>query len=539
MSRELSQDDNVGGSPDVRVSTSASARSRLGDDYRAVERLFERHSRVLGAIVLAVIFVALTAVYIHLSFSRPKSSDDASFVQEAQDILGGNILLRGWSIALDSFYTVVLPLYAIVGLLVPRLSLLLYLVNPIIYALTVIACLAIGWAYTEPRNRLIGMCLLFAVVALPSTLITDFNVNFIAHVSTVLCVLLTFHLIAADYSLVLAALPLVLAGIGDPLALYIGNIPLAVVGLWLGLKDPRHYLRLAVLAVSCVIVTKVALAMMLLAGGFKQLPIVAHFVSADQLSQNIYLFWVSILDLFGADFFGRDVFNPGTAAILVHAAVMILVIWLVCEACVRALRREENLMTTLLCASLVLTTIEFVFSDKEAGGARYLTTVPIFGALIAAMSWQRLIVRKYALYLLLPVVACAYFGAFAAQMFEPIAKPPMTVVKFLEENGLTEGYGSYWSSSILSVLSEGKIVVRQVGAAREGIVPLRWSSSEQWYAMKDARFLIYKDKAFGAGPYKAVTTWGPPLQIKQIDGYTVMIWDSPLHVPLQGDDFPP
>jgi len=538
MSRELSQDDNGGGSPGVRVSTSAASRPRLDDTYRGVQRLFGSHSRILGAIALTVIFVVLTAVYIQLSFSRPKSSDDASFVQEAQDILGGNILLRGWSIALDSYYAVVLPLYAIGGLLVPRLSLLLYLVNPIIYALTVIACLAIGWVYTEPRNRLIGMCLLFAVVALPSTLITDFNVNYIAHVSTVLCVLLTFHLIVADYSLVLAALPLVLAAIGDPLALYIGNLPLAVVGLWLGLKDPRHYLRLAVFSVSCVIVSKIALATMMLAGGFKQLPIIAHFVSADQLSQNIYLLWVSILDLFGADFFGRNVFNAGTAAILVHAAVMILVLWLVCEASVRALRREENLMTTLLCASLVLTAIEFVFSDRQAGGGRYLTTVPIFGALIAAMSWQRVVVRKYALYLL-PVVACAYFGAIAAQMFEPIAKPPMTVVKFLEDNGLTEGYGSYWSASILSVLSEGKLVVRQVGGAREGIVPLRWSSSEQWYAMKDARFLIYKDKAFGAGPFKAVTTWGPPLQLKQIDGYTVMIWDSPLHVPLQGDDFPP
>jgi len=185
--------------------------------------------------------VVLTAAYIRLSFDRPKSSDDASFVQEAQDILNGNILLRGWTISVANFYTVVVPLYVIGGLLVPRLSLLMYFVNPIIYALTVTACLAIGWVYVEPRHRLIGMFLLFAVVALPSTLFTDFNVNYIIHVSTVLCVLLTFHLIVADYSLALAALPLILADISDPLALYIGNLPLGVVGLWLALKGQQGY----------------------------------------------------------------------------------------------------------------------------------------------------------------------------------------------------------------------------------------------------------------------------------------------------------
>jgi len=210
---------------------------------------------------------------------------------------------------------------------------------------------------------------------------------------------------------------------------------------------------------------------------------------------------------------------------------MMLVIWVVCKACVRSLKEEENLMVRLLCASLVLNAIAFVFSNRpitymlgDPGTARYLPTVPIFGALITAMSWQRVIARKYALYLL-PVVACAYVAAicfpsesllggsaFAVQMFEPVTKPPLTVIKFLEGNGLTEGYGSYWSAGILSVISDGKIVVRQVGAGPGGIVPVRWYSSEEWYAMKDARFLIFKDKTWGVGLDKAVTTWGPPMQ---------------------------
>jgi len=56
-------------------------------------------------------------------------------------------------------------------------------------------------------------------------------------------------------------------------------------------------------------------------------------VPLDQLSQNLYLTCEAILNLFGANFFGR-VLNMGTAVILVHAAVMMLVIW----GCLQSLR---------------------------------------------------------------------------------------------------------------------------------------------------------------------------------------------------------
>ena len=486
-----------------------------------------------------MIFAVLAAAYIRLSFGVPKNSDDASVVQRAQDVLRGNIILRGWTLGPDNFFTLLLPLYAVAGLFVPRLSLLMYVVNPLVYAFMVSACLAIGWKYTEPCHRLIGMSLLFAVVALPSTLLAE-NLLHEVHVPAVLCALLTFYLIVADYSLALAALPLILADIGYPFALYVGNLPVALVGIWLGLKaGQRRYFRFVVLAVSCALVSKGALAGLQLLGGFKTQPLITRFVSMDQLPHNFYLFCESILNLFGADFFGRDVFNLGTGVILIHAAVIVLVIWAVCEAGVRVIKGEESLMIALLWASLAFNLMAFVFSTSplDAGTARYLVTVPVFGALIAAMSWQKLGGEKYAVYVL-PVVACAYVGAFAVQVFRPIAKPPVNVIRFLEENGLREGYGSYWSASILSVISDGKIAVRQVAAGREGMVPLRWLSSEDWYAMKDARFLIFKDTAFGVNLHTAIRSWGSPMRVEQIDGYTVAVWDSAIGVPLHGD-FPP
>ena len=44
---------------------------------------------------------------------------------------------------------------------------------------------------------------------------------------------------------------------------------------------------------------------------------------------------------------------------------------------------------------------------------------------------------------------------------------PQQVMDFLEANQLTEGYGSFWSAGIFTVLSDGKLKVRQVAFGPE------------------------------------------------------------------------
>src|SRR5208283_1980905 len=75
--------------------------------------------RRLGVTVLAVaavvgLFVLLYAVSEH---AGPGGSDGATVVLEGQAIAHGNILLRGWSMSLDSFWTIDALWYLVVGLL--------------------------------------------------------------------------------------------------------------------------------------------------------------------------------------------------------------------------------------------------------------------------------------------------------------------------------------------------------------------------------------------------------------------------------------
>jgi hypothetical protein len=87
------------------------------------------------------------------------------------------------------------------------------------------------------------------------------------------------------------------------------------------------------------------------------------------------------------------------------------------------------------------------------------------------------------------------------------------------------------TADIFTVLSDGKLKVRPIAAGQDDrLVPLEWQASRQWYEMKNARFLIFKDYAFNVNAITAIRTWGYPAERTEIDGYTIMRWETPLHL---------
>ena len=62
---------------------------------------------------LAVACAGLFVLYFHQSLSAPFNSDGAANVLQAQAIIHGNPLLRGWWTSDVSFYTTELPEYAL------------------------------------------------------------------------------------------------------------------------------------------------------------------------------------------------------------------------------------------------------------------------------------------------------------------------------------------------------------------------------------------------------------------------------------------
>jgi hypothetical protein len=59
--------------------------------------------------------------------------------------------------------------------------------------------------------------------------------------------------------------------------------------------------------------------------------------------------------------------------------------------------------------------------------------------------------------------------------------PLRDLSNFLQKNGLHYGYASYWNAGVLSVLSDEKVLVRQIVIDRGLPIPMKHLSSNRWY----------------------------------------------------------
>src|SRR5215472_148106 len=92
----------------MSATATAAAGPRQGRSQRVRERLRGRWAWPAGYVAAAALFFLCC---LRLSGTQPVTSDPATIALQAWDMLHGNWLLTGWSLADVSFYTTELPEY--------------------------------------------------------------------------------------------------------------------------------------------------------------------------------------------------------------------------------------------------------------------------------------------------------------------------------------------------------------------------------------------------------------------------------------------
>jgi hypothetical protein len=279
--------------------------------------------RLAWTVALAVALAALFALSLSQSLTGPLNSDGASNILQAQAILHGNPLLRGWWTSDVSFYTTELPEYALVVALRGLSPDVVHICGALTYTLTVALAglLARGRAIRGAGLRRAGLAV--AIMLAPSILGgTGVFLENPDHFGTSVPVLLL--LLVLDwgegrdevtaprwYVPVGACALLAWTQVGDQLSLAAATVPLAAVcafrlAVTLIRRRPRVELRwdglLAAAALISVGVARIAGRALRSIGGFDQRPIPGtRLASLDQVPGNARILWESIVLLFGAN----------------------------------------------------------------------------------------------------------------------------------------------------------------------------------------------------------------------------------------------
>ena len=288
----------------------------------------------MWALALAVALGALFLLALCQSLTSAANSDGAAIILQAQAMLHGNPLLRGWWSADVSFYTTELPEYALV-VAARGVSLdVVHICGALTYTLTVAlaALLARGSATGMPGWRRAGLAvgLMLAPSIFGGTAVFLENPD---HFGTSVPVLLLLLLLdwwdqpdRRDrpfyrwYVPAAACVLLAWAQVGDELSLVAAAVPVAAVcayrlvraavrrrpraGLRAGLREDGPLLAAALASIEIATLAQRAITAL---GGFDLRGIPgARLAPLGQLPGNAHLLWQSIAVLFGAN-------NPGAA----------------------------------------------------------------------------------------------------------------------------------------------------------------------------------------------------------------------------------
>jgi hypothetical protein len=521
---------------------------------------------------LMVAFLALcVSLYLISIHAVVANSDSASVALVGQSMAKGNVLLHGWGLSLDSFWTIDTPFYAAAYLFDGLRPSLLYAVPAFIAAIVILVGVLMAGQEARGSARIAGSFTVVALLAFPSPALATFFLQGPLHVGTALFALVAFWALRRGrfgWGFGVAVTALTAGMLGDLQMVAYGTGPILLGGICAMLR--RRTWRAGVVALSAA-ATATVLAELVRriadsVGTFSIGPAnpIANF---HQMATN-----VGLLFSYGSELLGIKSTLFGTGGVprwllAVHLLGAAVITMCVAAAMARLARgvvlggpRAETTMDAtesgdaggsqpsswrlddmlvIACIASMSTFVVLTTATSQAF-TRYLTGSVIFGAVLAgrqvARWWSGTAIARFRRGAVVAafVVTLALIAGDGYMLSAPEpSQPDASLATWLSAHHLTHGVGDYWSASITTVQSRGVITVRPVQAtAGNVIVRYPRESETSWYAEQRFQFLVFNASSIwiSVDSSSAVATWGTPAQTYTVGSYRVLVWSHPISV---------
>jgi hypothetical protein len=511
-----------------------------------------------------------------------QNSDSVQGFMEAQSILRGNILLKGWHLTRDNYVFTDAPFFVAYQMLFGARPEALAVVPSVVYVLIVVACLAASLRSLKlSRHNVVALATVMLLVGLPSWRApsTDplapaaplFLTNF--HAASILFSLVALILIAVlaraasirDRPVVASLLGLIcfLAVASDPFTVIFafGPAVLVLLGDVALSGGARREIGLAALVAGSSVFGMAVPELAPRLGGFETEQIISlGFVEPENLGSNIEALFFGLFYSADAYIFGKDPLSGETITHLARLAG-----WVLGAVCVvwnfSHLRRhwKRFLLDRLLIASILSLTLACLLSQQfsldltkdilQGGRGRiYISPAIILGAVLVARaipragSWLPMRRLRIAAQGVLVAISAGLLIAQSATTLRlasapawVAANPYLEVGRWLEARGLTQGVGGYFDSTIIRALTRGKVNVNALIISDDGrLEPFVFDTDAHFYeGAAPPMFAIWRTGSDPLNWYRVnaetvAATFGSPTRIEQAPGgFTVAILPEP------------
>jgi len=492
--------------------------------------------------------------YLRLSATYPVNSDGDANVLAAWDMLHGNLLLHGWSMADVTFYTTELPQYMGIELITGLTPHVVNLAGAMTYALVILlaARLAAGGAGRgSGGERALRAAITAGIMLAPQLSSVEVLVSEPDHIGTAVPILVTLLVLDRSgqrwFVPVLAGLLLTWGQIADSLVTYAAAVPLLLVGATRAyqqlvsrgtlperLPRARYDLTLAAAAIGSLALAPAIVALIHVLGGYTQTPLqTTTVVSATVMPQQFWMGLQDVLLLFGANIFGQPL-GFGLALAGLHLIGFALAAWATAVG-IRRFRTDRDLVAQVLVTGIVimLIALPLFWRLRSTFGAHEIAPVlPMAAVLAGRLLAGRL--KNAAVLPVLAVVLAGYLLALGNDAVQPPAPPASTALAgWLTDHQLRDGLGTYWQAASTMADSGGSDTVSPVIWNGKMLAPYHWESSSRWYdpALHRATFVVTagpdQDPRWPT-PGEAVASFGRPMRTYHYGPYVIQVWDKNL-----------
>jgi hypothetical protein len=552
-------------------------RSPFRERMRRFAQWSRRHPRIAWVIGATVAGLALFFCFLRLSWTYPAGSDGADQALQAWDVLHGNLLLHGWTIADVTYYTTEIPQYMLIELIRGLGADVEHIAAASTYTLLLLAAGLLARGRSTGREGLIRFALAAGIMIAPQFgNATHLLLSQPDHLGTQLPLLLALLLLDRAprrwYVPVAVGAILTLVVIADQVAMLTAAVPLAIVCgarallgvVWhrKSLASQWYELSLVAVAVLSYPLAKLAVRLIIHLHGFQVLPLATKRTPIADIGQHIVLTVDGILNVFGADFLhlskssllgpslGGLPMAAGIALAAVHLVGVALAVWGFFRA-FRYFFDPSDLVSPVLATAILINVAAYVLSVVPVTlfDTREIVAVLPFGAVLAGRMVPGTLTRlprrlKPALALVsVGVLACYVAGLGYGTAHRSVADPDQAIVPWLEAHHLTTGLGTYFEANLITMDSGGRVAVRTVSWQFTRDVPRRYESKADWYDPRQsyANFIVTntadntqlpngspRRNSLIPLPAIAALHAGPPAHVYHYKTFTIMVWNHNL-----------
>ena len=540
----------------------------------APRRFAVRRPALVWAGGLLLVAAGLFTLYFRESLLAPFNSDGASDVLQANALLHGNVLLKGWWSGDASFYTTELPEYALVELFRGLRPDVVHICGALTYTLMVLLAALLARGRATGRAGLIRALVAGGIMLAPAILggseiyLEDPN-----HAGTAVPILALFLFLDRVperwWVPVVACLGLAWIQVADELTLVAATAPVAGVAVVrLGMLAVRRRplaeyrfdaLLLAAAAVSNELANLAQKAISDL-GGYDLRSLPQQLIApSSEYRANAHVMLQVIRLLFGANSTGSQFPQLEPIARLHWIGLVLAGAGLLAGVVAFFLPRTDR-VSQIVTLAAVATLVAGTFGTlvKSLPAAHEVAILLPLGAVLAGRMlpplvpgrWLRIRGARGARAVLATGVVAVFAAWLAASLaalcyaatWTPMGPPEQRLVNWLVSHHYTDGVAQYWQGSATTVASGGKVLVAPITPATLQV--RRWESSSGWYdpAQRDANFVIAAaDPSAVQGGLSIPLVrqhFGRPAREYRVGPYEVMVYDYNLLTKVSGGAFP-